>query len=306
MIDDASTGDPDIDALTTPDTRNRSADDGVGGGDEGMARRLGWTAKDKFRGPAHKWLPADEFVAKVEKETPVLRERLRNQDKEAQRRDREISELRAQLAEQNKTTKEILERQRANDERSFGRTRAEIEAEMDRAASEADTATYNRAKVALAELDKQRPKPVAEEPAKAGGAAAADTTKGGTQTGNLLPETQEWIERNTWFKANVSMRQWAQGREVELTTEFPTMTTIERLEMIEDEAKKLFPAKFDNPRRNAPGAVSGSAPPRNGAGKGNGKKTFADLDEHAKAAFQRIAARTPGYTQEEYLKSYKW
>lgn len=45
------------------------------------AQRMGWKGPEDYRGPADKFVTAEEFIRKGEEELPVLRERLRRQDR---------------------------------------------------------------------------------------------------------------------------------------------------------------------------------------------------------------------------------
>ena len=49
---------------------------------EAKARRQGWRPQDEYRGPADKWVDADAFLKRSDEELPVMRERLRKQDRD--------------------------------------------------------------------------------------------------------------------------------------------------------------------------------------------------------------------------------
>src|SRR5262245_59472954 len=95
---------------------------------EDTAKRLGWAPKDKYRGPAEKWRDAPEYIEFVNKEFPVLRERVqmlarRNGDLETTNR-----QLSGQIGELNQTIDDFRIFNDKREERAYQRARKAIEA----------------------------------------------------------------------------------------------------------------------------------------------------------------------------------
>lgn len=310
----ATTGDPDVDAITTPDPRAgegaEPAADDVPEDVKGFAKRLGWIEEERYRGPKDKWLPADRFVDKVEKEVPVLRERLRFQDEVMRKQQEKLDAIAARSEKSDSKIDQLLGKQLEAEYRGHMAYERRLEEEMDQAAAEADTARYNDAKRRLVEVGKHRPPAPGTKSADADGGApgkkidAPDTSSPPAGDG-MLPETRQWIEDNAWFKTNSIMRAAAQTLEMELARDKPGMSNKERLEEVAQKIREEFPTKFENQRRNGPSSVAGSSTPtRGGTPVGKKQKTVADLDPDAKAALQRIQRLDPKFKTEDYLKTY--
>lgn len=263
--------------------------------DEGFARRMGWRPIDEYRGPKDKWIPADAFIEKVQKEVPVLRERLRSQDAIVQRMENELKETKRLASEQGEALKELLDRSRGAEDRGWEYTRANIKAAMRKAAAEADLNTYAALEQDLEALDNHRPKP------KAAAKPADDKPNGKAQTD---PAVEAWVGQNRWFVMDSDLHRAALAIEASLVAQYPD--TAKRLEKVEEEIKRTFPEKFDNPARRQASTVS--QPSGQAARQGNKAKakTVADLPQDAKIALARIKTRDPKFTDDDYLKHYQW
>ena len=293
-----TSGDADVDAISTPDPRA----DGNGADSESpnapRAQRLGWQPFEKYRGPKDKWLDADAFIDKVEGEVPVLRERLRFQDKFIQEQQSKLSTIEERTKKQEALLEEMATRQRQQDDRGFSRLEEEIETEMDSAAAEADTDRYQKAKKRLNELRTSR-KPA---PAKT---KEPDKPDGGKKPPS--PEVQQWVSDNAaWFNANDAddeASQFAILRDSQLGKKYPDAAR--RLAKVREEFERRFPVKFYNESRRNPPVVN--SPSGHGSNRGGGKrpKTVADLDADQKAALAMIKRRDPKFKDEDYLKNLK-
>lgn len=273
------------------------------GEDDGFARRLGWRPKDeylKYGGREDKWVTADAYLEKVQKETPILRERLRTQDSVIQRMETELKETKRLASEQGEALKELLDRSRGAEDRGWQFTRDNIKAGMRKAAAEADTATYQQLEYDLDVLDRNRPpqgKPAAQQKAAAGDQPAAQANAARD------PAVDAWMADNRWFLYDADLHRAAKAVEEGLYSKYPDTAT--RLGKVSEEVKRLFPDKFDNPARKQPTTVS--TPSGQAARTPKPKtKTVADLPEDAKLALARIKRRDPKFTDDDYLKHYQW
>jgi hypothetical protein len=268
----------------------------------GLATRLGWVPKEKYRGPEDKWLEAGDFVAKVEKEAPVLRERLRHQDAEIKKRDSQINDFRSKFDEQGALIKELLETSRAAETRGYTRAREDIETRRKEAVANADVEAFQAAERDLADLEKTR----APKKPDASNDATPTRTNGTQQPVQVSPAVSEWVKENSWFESDFELNGVAIGLNAKLIKEKPGLSEKERLDEVTRRVKERYPEMFENKARNAAAAVGTSSVPANNGSRNAKKKTVADLPEDAKVALARFKRLIPKYTDEQFLKDYKW
>lgn len=73
---------------------------GQGETSEERARRFGWVPKDEFRGPPGKWRSAADFLEINEQSAPVLKERMRKMEQDAEARFKKLESMTARALEQ--------------------------------------------------------------------------------------------------------------------------------------------------------------------------------------------------------------
>lgn len=248
---------------------------------EQRARRLGWVAQDEFKGDPERWRPATEFLEKGETLLPVARADNRRLHDQLDRTSREMGEMRTVM-------NELRDFANSANERAHKQARAEIEAEMRNAVASADQGAFE---VAKARLDNLAPPPKPATPA-----APAQP--------ELDPVAKEWIDRNDWFRDDFELNAYATAHHNKLSATRKDLSLRDNLAAVEREVKARFPDKFNNGRRDAPSAVSspGGAPQ---AARKPGK-VYDNLPADARAACDRFMRQIPGYSREEYCKSYDW
>jgi hypothetical protein len=111
---------------TTEKTETKTEDKGGGelGTVEERAQRMGWTAKEKFRGDPERWVDAATFVKNGEESLPILRERLRTLEKTN--------------VDLGKSVQEFKKMSDTAYERAYSKAKKELEAEVKRAAKAGD------------------------------------------------------------------------------------------------------------------------------------------------------------------------
>lgn len=272
---------------------------GQDGDVEGFAKRLGWKPQEEFkpRKPGQEWMPADSFVERVKKETPLLRERLRFQDDVISKQEKQLKETNSRLDELGQVTRELLTKTSTAEQRGFARAREEIEAQMERAVSEADTDGFRRAKRELEELDKAKPAPAVAKKDK-------EETKPVDGAPQVSPVATQWIKDNDWFEKDAKLKAFATTWEGVVARENPGWSLSQILEEVKAETERRFPEKFENQARKAPAAVANPSAPAN---QRKGKdKTVADLPADAKETLAKLKRLIKGYSDKDYLKDYKW
>lgn len=272
---------------------------------EAVARRLGWRPEDQFKGKGQ-WLPPGPYVEKVNTEIPVMRERLRYQDDQIAKRDREITNLTttftARFDEQSKVLGEVKTFYQSQAQQAYDRAARDIEAKKKAAVASADTAAYDDAEAERAALDRTKPVPVA-----APVAAEADKPKPVEQPPPKVdPAAESWIKDNvSWYKPDLSdaVSGYAYARHAELLREKPELSLAANLAMVTEDVRATFPHKFENPKRTAAAAV---AVPNGGGRPGKRGRTANDLPAEEKAMMDSFIKLIPGYTEAEFLKDYPW
>jgi hypothetical protein len=109
---------------------------------EERAQRMGWTAKEKFRGDPERWVDAATFVKNGEESLPILRERLRTLEKTN--------------VDLGKSVQEFKKMSDTAYERAYGKAKKELEAEVKRAAKAGDEVGAAAASTELADLEKDK------------------------------------------------------------------------------------------------------------------------------------------------------
>jgi hypothetical protein len=253
---------------------------------EARARRLGWVAKDEFRGDPEHWRDADEFLKRGETILPLA---LRNND----RLQRRLDTLETELRETKESAKALVEFTSKSEQRAYERAKREIEAGIEQAAANADAGAVRTQMERLDALNKE----YTPEPAK--------KTETQQQTIQIDPEIQDWITKETWFNRDRALNGYAIDQFETIQRDKPGLTTAEVLAETKRRAVEKFPEKFGiNPNRENAAAVA-SPSGGNGATRKNAKN-YDNLPPDAKKACDKFVKTIPGYTKEKYCADYDW
>jgi hypothetical protein len=238
---------------------------------EAKARRQGWRPKDEYRGPEDKWVDADAFLKRSDEELPVMRERLRKQDRD--------------LAEMKGTVAKFAEHYAKVENVAYDRALAEVKKQRREALAIGDADGFEQAEERLAELKEVKPAATQKQ-------AAAE----------IIPEVDAWVKANPWFMSEPRLNKYADAVCLELQTEDPTRELSDILKEVAKEVKTRFPEKFANAKRSAPPAVEGTTT----AASGKGAKSYANLPAEAKAACDKFLKQGLIKSKDDYLKYYDW
>lgn len=239
--------------------------------EEAVAKARGWVPKENFRGREEDWQDAKSFLdrnSSLQKDVSTLQERIARQEQEYAERIKRIEAANERIIE--------------NDRR---RLLDELEQAKLAAVELGDTDEYKRIK----ERESQFYRRIAEdsredEPRRPEREQAPD----------LLPETQEWIRRNSWFKENRAMQQIALGFYDEALEGMPaTRDEARRLAYVEKKMATVYPDKFGESRGSS---VEGG----NRSMRQPSKMTQLTAEE--RAACKRFIARGLIKDEAEYIK----
>jgi hypothetical protein len=202
---------------------------------EQQARAQGWVPEEEYQGNG-KWRTAQEFVDRGE-----LFGKIESQNKEL----KSIRETLAQFKDHHNKVQE----------NAYKKAIADLKAKKKEALVEGDADLVIEVDEQLAEV-RQAQKTIEAQPQQ-----SVEQT--------LHPEFVSWKNKNSWYEHNRPMRGWADMRGVELAEQGKSPAEV--LRIVEQEVRKEFPSKFENPNRSKPGAVETST--------SRGGKTAADRYE---------------------------
>lgn len=248
---------------------------------EAKARRMGWAPKDEWRGDEARWKTAAEFLDFMDEAPAVQRERLEKADKRLSEYEQTADDLKRQLAMVTKRLKE-------QDQRGYDRALADIKQQKRTAAETGDMDAFEAAEAAEDALRKD--------------AAKVEDTPDPMDKGDRKepPEIKDWRGKNQWFDRDMEMTRAAEAFSKAFNEKNPGAGVGPMLEYVEGKVRAAFPEKFENPNRKE--APRTAAPGM--AGKGRGKKTFADLPADAKKACAEFISDGIYKTREEYAEDY--
>ena len=282
---------------------------------EARAKRMGWVDEETFRGPKHKWTSAEEYVRRAEEELPVLRAQLRKYDDANARYEKTVTELKQEIAQMGNDFKAFHSHYKDIEQQSYDRAIQDLKRSQVAAVEEADTEAYHEAQRRIDEIERQKASRVEASQKETRQEPPQQQTNGQPEP---TPAVKEFLAGNEWFNKSAMLRGAMLEYTQEVQVEKPYLTEAEVYAEARQRVVDDFPNRFPgqsrqqqtsqepkpNMRRNQAAVVSSP----NGSTRTSPKKgkTFDDLPDEAKAEYQRFASRIPGYSKEEYVKSYRW
>lgn len=278
---------------------------------EERATRMGWQPREKYRGPADKWVDADEYIDRGERMLPLLQERNRTLD-------RTVQSLQREMREQGQTLATMLQATRRAEQVGYKRARAELEQKRAKAVAEADTATFNEAEREIRDLG---PEPAVDAPASRSNGSGNGAAPAASATN---PVVDAWVRRNRWFNGSKAANSWAIGMLADLEAEDPETPLEENLAEVSRRARSVFPDLFPASRRAAAPADDGNDdPPAGNARRAEpprvtpssaapprrpGPRSFEAMPANVRAQFDRQKKMMEGkgdpLTKEEFARYY--
>lgn len=233
---------------------------------EQRAMEQGWVPQEEWTGDPDDWRPAKEFVDRGELFRKI--DELKNENKR-------IRQGVEEFKRHHEKVKEL----------AYKQALADLKAQKKLALESGDAD-------AVIQIDEK----IAETREEATKAAQAPVEQ--PQPQGPHPDFVRWEARNTWYKADRAMKAVADEVARDMVSRGEQDIT-RILTEVDKEMRKAFPTKFENPRRNAPGAVEA------GTNKG-GRATKEDytLTEDERRIMNRVVA-TGAITKEKYIEQLK-
>lgn len=229
-----------------------------------------------------------------------LEQQLKAKDEVIARRDRDFAALQEANNKHNEMLSELVGGMRDAKDRGYYYEREQLEAIQRKATAEADLATFDQAAHALRLLE-QRRFSADQKPATLAQPAVNPT---GQQLPPPDPVAAAWVAENPWINVDPELFEFAIMQERRLGASYPDTAT--RLAKVKENVVKRFPEKFPNAARQQPSTVSRPGSQVVAGRPRQKEKTVADLPADAKLALDRIKRRDPSFTDQDYIKSYKW
>lgn len=263
-------------ASTSEDADNSPAEETSSGADIGrheevVAESRGWRPKEKYSGDPDKWVDAKTFLD-------------RNSSLQT-----EVKQLRDRVAQQEEAYADRIKRVEAANERIIREERERVARELSKAkrlaAELGDVDEFDRVEkeerdyfARQVEQERQQERQPERDQAKAP---------------DLLPETQDWLRRNSWFHESVPMQTIALGFYEEAKEGMPAnKDETKRLAYVSKKMAEVYPDKFGQAKSSS--VESGS---RN---IGTGKIT--NLTSEERAACRKFISRGIIKNEAEYIK----
>ncbi len=228
------------------------------------ALSAGWVPKEEFNGEQEKWVDAAEFLRRGELFKKI----------EAQ--GRELKDVRRALVEMKKLHSSVQE---VEYKRALETLKAQKKAALEEGDADAVIAADERIDLVK---EQQRQLATVQEDIP--------------QAGEQHPEFVEWTQRNQWYTTSTPMKAFADALGAELAGQ--GLTPPQVLKRVEEEVRKEFPNKFQNPRQNRASAVEG----------GNSKTSSSGSSFQLSSDERRIMqtfVRTGVMSEADYIKELK-
>jgi hypothetical protein len=231
---------------------------------EQEALDAGWVPEDAFQGDKEKWVNAAEFLRRGE-----LFQRIESQG-------RELKETRKALQAMSKLHTDIRE---VEYKRAMETIRAQKKAALEEGDADAVIAADERLDLVREEQRLLKQEQVREEPHQA----------------EEHPEFVQWKSKNNWYVSSTPMRAFADALGLELRSEGLSPSAV--LRRVEQEVRKEFPNKFQNPNQSRSSSVEGGV-------RRGGKSDSFQLTPLERKMMGSIV-RTGALTEEAYIAEIK-
>ena len=238
------------------------------------AKMMGDIPKEEFRGDPSKWVPADKYVERADNLMPILKSQLGKYEGE-------ISNLKATVESQRKTTEKLLKMGETVQQRAYEQAKRELTKEQVQAVTDGDVTKWQQLEDQKEGLPKPEPV-VVEEP-------------------QISPAFNSWKSGNEWYLKDDDMTEYANFYGQSLQSKSPTMPYEELLVKVEEKIKQTFPQRFENPERAKPSVVDGSATREIAPKAGN---SYNDLPADAKEMCNQNVKQGLFKSKEDWVKSY--
>lgn len=249
---------------------------------EDRARAVGWAPKEEFRGDPDKWVEANVFLERADKDMGLLKSNNEKLHETVGVLRDEISEMKSTFSSFKDYHQESVETAK---KQGYEKARADLVRRQKAAVEDGDSAAFDRLEADKQKLDDDyhKPPPATESKPQVNGDFAG------------------WARDNSWYGDDPIMRADADALGQFVQSRYPGLQGRAFFDKVTEEIKLRHPQKFNNVNRDAPATVTegGEAPKRRQA------KNYTNLPSDAKAACDKYVKQGL-MTQEQYVNEYDW
>lgn len=242
---------------------------------EEKARLMGWKPESEYKGPEGGFVPADEFVKRGEEELPVLKQNLRVALDKISKMEKDYT----QLSSMWKT------REAKDYENEYKGLKAAIQNAI-------ETGDIDRLPALMENMDELNDRAKNDDMLR--------DKEGKTADDNDVPQAvSDWTVKNPWFYTDPQMQSFAISQFGAFQRMYPSLSTEQLLEMVENETISRFPERINKPATRKPAHVE--------SGKRTvGKKglSFGDLSPSDQARARRFIKDGTFKDETEYMQAF--
>jgi len=233
---------------------------------EDLAREKGWRPKEEYNGDSGRWKSAEVFLALDE---PIQK----------------IEALAKELKEQKKANQMLLQHHQQVKQSEFKRAYEFLKVQKKEAFERGDVDR-------ILELDEQLD--LVKETQRQ---QAAVRVAPQPETQEIHPAFKHWVDNNRWYESDPSMREVADALGLTHAQKNANKTPQEVLEFVTAQVKRMYPEKFQNPKRSQGSGVETPT-------SSKGRTDSLELSEEERTVMNTFV-RQGIMSKEDYLKELK-
>lgn len=245
------------------------------------AEAMGWIPPSRYTGPADRYVDADAFIERGETVLPIIKARLAEERETTKQLTARIASMEEAVLKSTKALEEIELRNSVATQKAVEAAKAQVKAELAKASEAGDHEAVAELTEQMVELNNTPPAAKEKEAPK-----SADAPAG------IDPVTKAWVEDgNEWFAKDRRRSALAIAIATELRESGDKRVGLSFLNSIKDEVFKTLPLRESQEQHDK---VDGGS--RNGSegDSRSGKKGYASLPADAKAACDSDAKQFVG------------
>jgi len=182
--------------------------------DEERARRQGWRPESEYSGDPSRWVSAEKFLERADNEMPIMRERLRHQD-------RQLSEMQQAMSQQTEIMARRIKEAKEHQLRAIKNTQAQAVADGDQSRYMQLDQERDRVQNTPVDAPVYRPPPPDE-----------------------APDFRHWVSKNQWYQSDSELHSLADSIGEHVARTNPNLKGLDFMEKVAEEVKRSRPEKF--------------------------------------------------------------
>jgi len=248
---------------------------------------MGWTPRERYKGPPDKWIDAAEFVERGHRILPIVNARAKKLEGELGLTKQQLAEMRESMEQFKVFHDEMRQSLVKQKDDAYAQAVSDLKAAKAQARRDGDDSRVDEIDEALLDLKIEKAAKPVEKPAD----KVADRTP---QDLSKTPEFKAWaLENKDWFGVDEDMSAYAVAQAQIIRQKNPNIGVEEFLTQVSEKVNKFFgDRKVDKEEDDEPRPRANKVA---GAGRGaGGGRSYADLPSDARAVCDEDASRFVG------------